>query len=335
MKRLLPWHQNLFIFSVLVSFIIGLTVVSNSAIFQQHASSISFGITVDLLLLIPLLYFFCIRKTSIPNTTVLPVLVLCVVTASIILPVENQYYLGLFKVWILPFLELAVFGYAIYNLQKGIAVFKKNNVASVDFYRALKHTCTTIFPKGIANFFVVEIAVFYYGFFRWKNTSLTQNEFSYHKNGGSVGLLFAAILLIIIETAVFHVLLLKWSIIAAFVLTCLSIYSGVQILGFLKSMLHRPIRLEGDMLYLNYGILNETKIDVKSIKSIEITSKAIDFDDATMNFSFLESHNMLITLHTENTLYGIYGIQRNYTALACYIDNKEAFKESVESVKLN
>jgi hypothetical protein len=103
-----------------------------------------------------------------------------------------------------------------------------------------------------------------------KKRELKENEFSYHKDSGTITLLIAIIFIVAIETLVLHILLTKWSSLVAWILTFLSIYSGIQIFGFLKSMFKRPISIENNKLFLRYGIMNETTIDLKNIDNIEI-----------------------------------------------------------------
>jgi hypothetical protein len=179
----------------------------------------------------------------------------------------------------------------------------------------------------------MELAVFYYGFISWKKRTLTENEFTYHKNSGTISLLAALIVIIGVETYVLHILLLKWSAIAAWIASILSVYSSIQIFGFLKSILKRPVAIENNILHLRYGILSETTIDISNIESIKITNKEIEFDTKTIKLSplgELESHNMLITLKKENTFSGLYGMKKTYKTIVFFIDDKEKFTSFIE-----
>ena len=328
-------HQKSLVTVGIPLLIIGLMVViAKSSMFINNPSELSIGITFDLLLTVPLVYFLLIRKTKIPKTTVIPFLILGLVICSLILPSENQYYLTLFKTWIFPIVELSILSFVIYNVRKGIKGYKLNKTESFDFFTTLKNTCYEILPKSVVIPVVTEIAVFYYGFIYWKKRELKENEFSYHKDSGTITLLIAIIFIVAIETVVFHILLVKWSSIAAWILTFLSIYSGIQIFGFLKSMLKRPISIENDRLYLRYGIMTETIIDIKDIDSIEISSKDIELNKETRKLSFLgelESHNFIIRLKKENELIGLYGIKRKYKNLALCIDNKIEFENRINN----
>jgi len=329
MGKTITFQKYLVIFGIPL-FIIGLMVfIAKTSLFQTNTDNLAIGITFDLLLTVPLIYFLLIRKTNIPKTTILPFIIVGIVLCSILLPAENQYYLSLFKTWVLPVIEIFVLLYVIYNVRKGIKSYKLKKNTSFDFFTTLKSTCSEILPKSVVIPVATEIAVFYYGFIYWKKRKLKENEFTYHKNSGTVTLLVAIILIVAIETVVLHTLLAKWSTIAAWILTLLSIYSGIQLFGFLKSMLKRPISIENGKLFLRHGIMTETTIDIKDIESIALTSKDVELNKETRKLSFLgelESHNVLIKLKKENTLTGLYGIKRKFINIVLYVDNKIEFK---------
>ncbi len=334
MNKLLNFQKNLIIFGIPILIIGTMITLAKSSIFTTNPDTLSIGITFDLLLTVPIIYFLLIRKTSIPKTTVVPFLIIGIVICSIILPVQNQYYLDLFKTWIFPVVELSIVSYIIYNVTKAIKRYRLNKSEKVDFFTTLKKTCYEILPKSVVIPVVTEIAVFYYGFIYWKKRKLNENEFSYHKDSGTVSLLIAIIFIVAVETVVLHVLLQKWNVTVAWILTFLSIYSGIQFLGFLKSMSKRPISIKDDKLYLRYGIMNETIIDLKSINSIEISSKDIEMNKETRKLSFLgelESHNVIIRLKQENELTGLYGIKRKYKNLALHVDKKNEFRNQINN----
>lgn len=325
-------QRNLIALGIPLLIIVLIILIGTSPIFKTNPSALALGITVDLLLTVPFAYFLLIRKTKIPKTTVLPFFVFGIIICSIIIPSENQYYLDLFKTWAFPIIEISVLSFVIYKVRKAIKSYKSNKTEFFDFFTTLKNTCFEILPKEIVIPFVTEIAVFYYGFINWKRRDLKENEFSYYKDSGTIALLIAIIFIIAIETVAFHILLAKWNNTAAWILTFLSIYSGIQIFGFLKSMLKRPISIENNQIYLRYGIMTETVIEIKDIDKIELSSKDIELDKNTRKLSFLgelESHNIIIHLKKENELIGLYGIKRKYRNLAFYLDDKIEFKNRI------
>ncbi|CAM1351375.1 conserved membrane protein of unknown function [Tenacibaculum insulae] len=334
MNKTVSFYKNLIIFGIPMVIILLMVFITKTHLFLLNSENIAIGITFDFILTIPFIYFLLIRKTDIPKTTIVPLLILCTILCSIILPSENQQYLNLFKTWILPIIELLILSYVIYNIKKAVKSYKQKQESSFDFFTTLKSTCYEILPKSVVIPVVTEIAVFYYGFIYWKKRELKENEFSYHKDSGTITLLIAIILIVAVETLVLHTLLAKWSNLAAWILTFLSIYSGIQIFGFLKSMYKRPILIDSNKLYLRYGIMTETIVDLKDIDVIEISSKDIEINNETRKLSFLgelESHNVIIRLKRKNTLIGLYGIKREFKNLAIYIDDKIEFKNRISN----
>lgn len=333
MNRALHINRNLVNFGIPLG-LLGTLILLMKSSFLNGNDTLNFAITVDLLLTVPLVYFLLIRKSQIPKTTVFPVMIIGLLIGSYLLPEESQTYLDLFKNWALPVIELSILTFVIIKVRKAIKTYQKLKSKSPDFYETLKNVCSEILPKKLVLPFSTEVAAIYYGFINWKKRKLNENEFSYHKDSATISLLGATIFIIVIETFVLHILLSKWNNTIAWILTFLSIYSGIQLLGFLKSMSKRPILIKDDKLYLKYGIMNESTIDLKSIDSIEISSKDIELNKDTRKLSFLgelESHNIIIRLKQENELTGLYGIKRMYRNLAIHVDNKIEFTNRINN----
>ncbi len=309
-------------------------LLTTTKLFKANPDTLSIGVTLDLLFTVPLVYFLLIRKKKIPRITIVPFFVFGILIASNIIPQENQFTLNWVKTWIFPIIELGVASFIFYKVRQTLKKYRSNAETNSDFFSALKDTCHEILPSKIAELLTMELAVLYYGFIYWKKKTLKQNEFSYHKNSGTISLLIAFIPIIGIETYVIHVLLVKWSVIAAWIASILSIYTCIQVFGFMKSILKRPISIEGNKLYLRYGILSESTIDINTIKSVSISSTDLEWNDEIKKLSplgDLESHNIVITLKQKNTLTGLYGTKKSYSTIAFFIDNKEGFKTKLEN----
>ncbi|MFH4966656.1 hypothetical protein V8G61_00515 [Gaetbulibacter sp. M240] len=335
MSKVLSYQKNIFIFGIPVLIFSLMVLIAKSSWFPMNPDHLALGITADLLITTPFIYFLLVRKSEIPKLSVVPVLGLGILLCTLILPTENQNYLNLFKLWVLPVVEGTILFYILYQLRKAIKLYRQKRELSFDFFTVLKNTCSEILPKHVANLFATEIAVFYYGFFSWKKRVLKPHEFSYHKESGSITLLVAIIFIATIETFVFHMLLAKWSDLLAWIVTILSIYCGLQLFGFLKSMFYRPLSIEDNKLLLRYGIMGESVIDLKNIDSIEISSKDIEPNTETKKLSFLgslESHNVIIHLKEENELFGLYGFKKKYKNLALFVDNKAVFANELNEV---
>lgn len=294
--------------------------------------SLSMAITADLLLTVPLVYFLFIRKTRIPNTTVVPVLAIGLVLGTMLLPPEGQMHLNLFKTYGMPLVELAVLMFVILKVRKAIKAYRSNQEANLDFFTAVKQTCREIFPAKVVMPVATEVALIYYGFLDWKKRPLALHEFSYHKNSGTPAILAASILLVIAETAIVHILLARWNEVVAWILTGLSIYSGFQLWGWLRSLGKRPISIGKNTLELRYGIMSETYIPFAAIENIEVSKKAMDKIPLRRTLSPLgdmEATNVILRLNAPETLHGIYGIKRKFQELTLHVDEPERFVAKV------
>ncbi|WP_245830844.1 hypothetical protein [Marivirga sericea] len=302
--------------------------------FLKGNDTLSFALTTDLLLTVPLVYFLLIRKSKIAKTTVVPFMIIGLLIGSFFLPKESQSYLSIFKTWVLPIIEMSIIVFVLIKVRNAIRKYKGIKGSIPDFYNALKSTCYEILPRALVLPFVTEVAVFYYSFINWKTREVGANEYTYHKTSGTPALLYAFILVIGIETVVIHFLLTQWSIIAAWCLTALSIYSAIQIFGFAKSLTQRPISINEDSLTLKYGILNEVEIPFLDIDKVELSSKSLEKNVLTRTLSPLgeiESHNIIISLNTENELIGLYGRKKKFILLGLHVDDPKEFKEKIEN----
>ena len=332
MNKTLSLPNSLRSFAIPLALFAGLVVLIQSPFFETNAA-LPLAVTVDLLLTVPVVYLLLIRKTAAPKTTVVPVMVVGLLLGSYFLPPADQTYLTLFKTWALPVVELGVLAFVAYTFRTVAKEIRVRNAQAPDFFTALREACFKVLPKPVAMLFATEVAVFYYGFVCWKQRKLQKNEFTYHRSSGTVALLAVVVFLVGIETFVLHLLLTRWSELAAWAFTGLGIYSAVQLFGFLRSMIKRPIAIEQSQLNLRYGIMGETTIRLNDIISIELSSKEIVFDQETRKLSFLgqlEPHNVVIRLEHENVLHGLYGTKKVYQTIALHIDDAARFKEQLE-----
>ncbi|MFT5858995.1 MAG: hypothetical protein ACI865_001091 [Flavobacteriaceae bacterium] len=311
----------------------GVVLVAKSSLFELHPEELALGITIDLILFVPAIYFLLIRKKDIPKITIVPFFIGGIVIASFVIPNDFQFWLTQAKTWLLPAVEITVFVLIVFKVRQLIRNFIANYALDNDFHSAFKAAAIDVLPGKIASAFATEIAVVHYGFFSWKKRKLNANEFSYHKNSGTVALLVTFIFLILLETSVVHLLLVKSSVIAAWVLSILSSYTSFQVFGMMRSMSKRPIAIKDNKLILRYGLFSETSIDLSAIESVNLSTKPIELTSMVKKLSPLrdfESHNVVITLSQDATLIGLYGSMSNFQTIALHVDEKDEFVKKLE-----
>ena len=329
MYRTIRFNHTILAVGIPLILMLSIVLLSQSSWFQLHPAALSAAITVDLAFTIPLVYLFLIRKKDIPNTTAIPFFIAGLVLASFLIPADHQEYLRLIKQWVVPVVELAALALVAQKVRKVVKAYNVQKNHSLDFHSLIQEATKEVLPKKVSTIFAFEISLIYYGFLSWKKRKLQPNEFTYHKKSGSIAVLAVFIGIVWVETLVIHILLERWSPLAAWILTVLSLYSGFQIFGMLRSLSKRPLSIQKGVLLLRYGIMSETTIPLDTIHSIELSSKQQAFDQRTRKLSplgDLESHNVLIHLKEENTLQRLYGIKKMFTTIALHVDEKERFE---------
>lgn len=325
-------RQIVITFGIPVALLATLIILLNSPFFHRNRT-LNLALTIDLLITVPLVYFLLIRKSKIPKTTVVPVMVIGLVIGTFLLPKEDQIFLDFFKSWILPIIEIGIFFYIVLKLKKTISHYKSLKSHSSDFPETLRAACKDLVPEKLIVPFTTELAVIYYGFIHWKPVLLSDNQFSYHKKSTTSSLAGAFILLILIESIWLHFVLQNWNVTLAWILTFFSVYSMIQIFGFVKSTIKRPIVLRESHLHAHYGVISETTIPISEIEAVE-TSTTYNKDDDSLKLlspiGGMEGVTVVIHLKSSQVLSGLYGSKKTYSKLGMFIDEPSKFKEAID-----
>ena len=212
--------------------------------------------------------------------------------------------------------------------------YKEAAAQGHDFYNAFNLAAKQVLGNKAGDFFSKEISMIFYSLLRWKKVPITESDYTYHKKSGITTIWVFILFLVIAETVAVHFLLGLWSPIAAWILTVLSIYGGVQILGISKSMKQRPIKVKDDHLYVRYGILKEATVPLTQIESFEKNTKPVE-DAALEEYATLsplygmEGSNVRIAFREPVTLKMLYG-KKEVPGVALYIDEVDDFVKTLD-----
>lgn len=321
-------------FTIPLLMALSLILIIKSSFFIESPDVLSSAITIDFLVIIPLVYFLLIRKKEIPKITVLTSFIIGIVALSYFLPSEHQTLLSVIKTYFLPLLELIIVSFIIYKVVKLRKVYRQQQ-DSGDFYTVLKIATKEVLPKTIALILTTEISVIYYGFLKWKVDKRSKNQFTYHKSNGMVSIIAGFTLVICIETIALHAVLTNWNPILGWIITFLSAYTALQFFALAKSVIFRPhqIDIETNSVDLRFGYFADLRISFDMIDEIEVSSKDLPEDKSVAYFSplgVLGGHTMILHLKEEIQFFGIYGIKRKATSLAIHVDKKGVFKKVIE-----
>ena len=322
---------------VLAVMLVALGIVSSEA-FQTNPSVLAVAITVDLTLISPLLYLLLVRKTNIPSISVVPVFVLGLIISGLLLPSQHHATLDFIESWVLPIVELTAISIIFWKFVKLRKTFKARSAQHPDFFEAMKEAAKQVIPGKVSVFLATELSTFYYGLFCWRKPPLAPLEFTYHKKSGSVALLYTVMLVAMAETVILHLLIERWSETVAWILTVISIYTVFQVLGIVRSMNKRPIKMADGQIKLRYGMLSEVNLPFNQIASIEASTVDREWDKEVRKltpFGDLESHNVILKVKEPQRISGMYGFKKSFRELAFHVDQPHDFVAEVErAIKL-
>ncbi len=311
-----------FIASAILIFIASYLIIQNIGSFA-NSQLLTFGVTFDLTFLMAGLYYFFIRRTNIPNITVVPIFVLSCLLARLIIPTNLQEFINMQFNYVIPLLELGVIGFIIFQVRKLSLSLKQSS--GTDFVNKFYAAANEIFQnERIAGVFTTEVSMFYYLFFAWKAPK-SEKQFSYHRESGIVAILMTIGVLTVVEMFIVHILVNIWNPIIAWILTILSLYTLLQVVSLAKSIILRPITLCDNQLAINYGWFKSVSVPLEIIKEVKLLRNP-EINKNAGNFFLvaeMESPNLQILLKESIDIQGVYGITKTSDELLLHLDEPQ------------
>lgn len=304
--------------------------------FYEINSFLPYAVGIDLLIIVPILYYFLIVRQLKQNVITLVFgLSLAVSTAYLIIP-KTHHFLIEYAEKLLIIMEIGVVFYIIIKFKSIIQEYNLLNKVQQDFVKNIrisfqKHVGTS----PLINFLVSELIMLRYGLFFWlgaKRKSQNQ-DFTMHQNSGFIALFSVIIFVGIIECFVAHLLLNRFNELLAWVITGISIYSFVFLVAHLFSVVDQKITIESDKIIIRIGIFWNFEIEKKYISEVAIIKKEIDKttkEELNTSKLLLTQPNILIKLSQKQRISGIYGVVKEIDAIYLHIDEFKKFYEELK-----
>ena len=304
--------------------------ISVSSLYADE-SILSTALLLDLVLTAPILYYLAIRRTRIPRITVAIVVLLGFLFAYSIVPETQKDHVALVSSWLLPALEVAVFGFVVYKTVQLTRKFRNDPDLEPELHTAIRTFVADNFGDSfLTRAISYEISVICHCFF--PNRSTRSNGFFYHKNRGSKSLYGVVAFIIIAETIAVHLLVALWSPVAAWILTALSLYFLLFLTAHFRALAMRPIRVEGGKLLFRFGLLLDAEIELSDIEDVRRIAVGQQ-DEADREASLLagfEQVNLMLVLERKHVGRGPYGAGLSFRRLAFFADEPEMLLKGLE-----
>ncbi|HMB92866.1 MAG TPA: hypothetical protein VKP65_18595, partial [Rhodothermales bacterium] len=156
---------------------------------------------------------------------------------------------------------------------------------------------------------------------------------TYHRRSGYGPVVTAILVAMGIELIALHLLLHLWSPAAAWIMTTLSVYGIVWIVGDLQAVRHRPIRIEEDALLVRIGLRWTVRVPFSQIEAVYPAGKKLP---ARTTPGYLEAillgkPTYLVVCKEPVVAQGLYGIQKRVTTIGFALDDTPAFEATLKA----
>lgn len=291
----------------------------------------AWGITFDLTISIPLLYwFFVVRTGKAQALTIIPVFLLGSLVARLLLPTAQQVFVRELASVVLGVGEAVLAA----TLARRVIALKKQGLAAGDPYERISAAARALLGHGrVAEIVASEVAMVYYALFTWRQRpDPRERSVTFHERNGWGTVVAFIFVLIVAEGLAMHLLLSRWSAIAAWAWTALDLWAMLWFLGDFQALRLRRTWLNEQGFHVRYGLRWSVTIPRDLIVSFRAVQNESDWKRRdVLKISMLEDPRWLITLGDVTTAHGLAGMRKEIRALALSPDQEEWIADLVEA----
>lgn len=300
--------------------------VAASTAFARQPAIISAAVAFDMIVCIPLLYWWLvIRKRLATARTLIPIIALSLLAAHQILPPSHRGALELLRYLIAP-VELALAAFIIWKARAIMRSLPAGRGA--DIVESLERVLEpSLGHRAAARFIAAEIAILYYAVAP-RAPAPRDAALRFYPQRSAMLIATLAVVLVI-ETAGMHLLISLWSATAAWILTGLSAYTLLWVVGDYRAIARRPTILSRDSLLIRVGLRFSGEVPLAMIEA----ARPANWRDACrpppkhVNLAAPATPNLLITFRAPIAARRFFGIQSTVHGVLMAVDQPDRMIE--------
>lgn len=299
--------------------------------------AVATGFLCDIVVVFPMIfYFLVIKPLKLKKWRMLLVFTCCCTIAYLILPAhQREYIIQLRKLIFVA--ELCVIIYCLARFRQIRIVFNQLQADFPDIaYNLYKSMAQVLGDTMAVKLLASELAVLRYALFAWKKPRMiiATAKYSVHKESGYAALFGVILAVGVIEIIAFHFLLHHFSKAADVIVTFISFYSMIFIVGDLSAVLKSPVLILGDRLLLRIGLRWRILVNITDITSVQKIKDDFEADkDCFIGGIMKSSVNVLLTFHTPVHIERLYRKPVTITAIAISIDEADKFIAQLDTFR--
>lgn len=305
--------------------ITALVIARQLAAHPPHADLVALGITIDLVVGVPLaFYFLVVRPRRLSVVALVPVVVGGVLAASQLLPVDQQTALHAIALLLIP-VEVGVIVWIGWRALH--AVRQSRSDATTDPLQRLHSIAFDVTRnRRAAAILASEIAVYYYALGAWRaspNAPPGATPFTHYRRGAHASLVGGFILVMAVEGIAVHLLVAPWNPVVAWILTIGTIYGALWLVADYRATVLRPILVSEEQVLVRAGL--RFTLRVPRTRIVSVGREKPDFGRESVDLTFLSEPTHWVTLDEPMVADGPYGIRRRVRAFGVEPDAATEF----------
>jgi hypothetical protein len=283
--------------------------------------AVGIGAALDVAVTVPALYWVLVVRGGLqPLMSLAPLCLLGLVRATYLAP-------GI--AWARPAVgaaaEVAVFALIAVRVRGG---WRTAGVDGDVLERIGAAACEIVPARRVAAILASEIAVFYYAFVSWReepDVPAGSQAFSIHEQSGVSALFGVLAGVSVMEAGLVHLVVMRWSLAGAWVLTGFSVYGMVWLIAMARAFAVRPVLVRGGELVARSGMMWTVRVPLAAIRAVE--SGAGDYD---LKLPPASEPNVILRLAEPVTAHGMYGLRRRISGLALAVDDRSGLVRALQ-----
>lgn len=156
----------------------------------------------------------------------------------------------------------------------------------------------------------------------WRAPATTEGALSYHRRSAYGAIVGALLLVTAAEVAAVHLVVSRWSVKAAWLLTALGVYGALWILGDWKACRSRPVVVWGGMLEIRFGLRWKLDVPLEQITGLRLPAGWSPGAQPPVDLRLALPGARIAVLELDRpvTAVGIYGLRRDVRTLGLGLD---------------
>ncbi|HSK77313.1 MAG TPA: hypothetical protein VLQ45_12740 [Thermoanaerobaculia bacterium] len=295
----------------------------------EHPEVVALGLMFDLLVTVPLAYYLlAVRRGGWSPLTLGIVVSLSFAGATLVFPGERALLGRLFQIVSIP-AELGIVTWVAVRTWRSVR--RGGRAGADDLPERLRNVARDVLPlRRVADAISFEMTILTYALFAWRrrpHAPADQDAFSYHQKSGYGAIVFALMIITLAEAVPIHILVTRWSPLAAWVLTALSAYGIFWFLADWRATRLRPHLLDEDALQIRTGLRWSVRIPRERIAALH--TKLPPGAGPVLRAALPGASQLWLELDEPVSAEGPYGIERRARWIAVAVDDRERFRQAL------